>query len=350
MEHRLEERIGTPFVGKEKEKLARFLKEQELSYDENITWTILFLDGGKIAATGSCHGNVMKCIAVAKEYQGHNLLSLIMTRLIERFYSQGISHYFGFTKPKNKDLFCSMGLYPVAETEQVLLLENKRNGLKRYVEKIKKETEKRKREIRKREEGDGIGAIVANCNPFTLGHQYLMEKAAAECQYLHVFILSEEQGIFSAGERFDMVKNGVAHISNIILHQTSDYLISPAVFPTYFIKEKEKAFGINCQLDIEIFGSYIAKELKITKRYVGSEPECRVTGQYNEILKKELPKYQIEVRELPRYEVNGMVVSASKVRKDWKKGRWENVAMQVPKSTWEQLRGKKNEDRECDIV
>lgn len=54
----------------------------------------------------------------------------------------------------------------------------------------------------------------------------------------------------------------------MILHQTSEYMISPAVFPIYFIKEKAKAYEMNCQLDIQLFGERIAPELNITDRYV----------------------------------------------------------------------------------
>lgn len=72
----------------------------------------------------------------------------------------------------------------------------------------------------------------------------------------------------------------------MILHQTSEYMISPAVFPTYFIKEKAKAYEMNCQLDIQLFGERIAPELNITDRYVGSEPACDVTHTYNQCLRE----------------------------------------------------------------
>ena len=35
-----------------------------------------------------------------------------------------------------------------------------------------------------------------------------------------------------------MVKEGVKDLDRVILHQTSDYIISAATFPTYFMKEK----------------------------------------------------------------------------------------------------------------
>ena len=73
-------------------------------------------------------------------------------------------------------------------------------------------------------ESEEIGAIVANCNPFTKGHRYLVEYAASRCKYLHLFILSEEQEFISSDARFHMVSEGVKDLKNVILHRTSDYL------------------------------------------------------------------------------------------------------------------------------
>lgn len=335
-------RIGTPFCGRELERLTEFLQQQELRYDESITYTVMLEDEGTIAATGSCHNNVMKCVAVAPAYRGQNLLSEIMTRLTAHFFSEGITHYFGFTKPKNRVLFGGMGLYPVAETENVLLLENRKNGLKRYLTQLTRQTEQTmgQQTVGK---GSGIGAIVANCNPFTRGHRYLMETAAGQCEWLHVFILSEEQGMFGAEERFRMVQDGVQDISNIILHPTSDYLISPAVFPTYFIKDKSRAYEINCMLDITLFCEAIASELHITKRFVGSEPLCAITNAYNTCLKQCLPKYGIQLMELPRLETGGRVISASAVREAMQRGMLQEVADMLPESTFTCLKRREHD-------
>lgn len=184
-------------------------------------------------------------------------------------FEQGIYHYFGFTKPKNKRLFEGVGLYPVAETDHVLLLENERDGIKKYMKKLQEETKMTEENGMENKESDEIGAIVANCNPFTKGHRYLVEYAASRCRYLHLFILSEEQEFISSDARFHMVSEGVKDLKNVILHRTSDYLISPVVFPTYFMKEKDQAFTMNCMLDIEIFRRYIAKNLGIHKTFCG---------------------------------------------------------------------------------
>lgn len=332
------ERIGTPFCGKEREELVDFLRKQELDYDEQINYTVVLLDDEKIIATGSSCGNILKCIAVSPDYQGQNLMGTIMTNLISHLYENGITHFFGFTKPKNKEIFCNMGLHPIAETKNILLLENRRNGLKKYIEKLEKETKTAMNLGQANEAGQEIGAIIANCNPFTLGHRYLIEQAAKECEWLHIFILSEEQTFLTTRERYELVKKGVADINNVILHQTSDYLISPVVFPTYFIKDKVNAFTMNCKLDIQIFCESIAKKLGITRRFVGSEPSCAVTSQYNLCLKQELPRNGIMVTELERKTTNGVIISASTVRKHIKDGQFEQLEKMLPKEVLQYLK------------
>ncbi|MGN0204624.1 MAG: [citrate (pro-3S)-lyase] ligase [Coprococcus sp.] len=340
MERHYYKRTGFPFAGATLQKLITFLNEQELDYDDQITFTVVLEDDDRIIATGSCHANIIKCVAVSPDYQGQNLMSEIMTELVAHLFEQGITHYFGFTKPKNKAIFGSMGLYPVAETENILLLENRKDGLKKYIQKLQQETKAAKGSGAENACGTGIGAIVANCNPFTLGHRYLIEQASKACRWVHLFILSEDQGWITASDRYEMVKLGIADFSNVILHRTSDYLISPVVFPTYFIKEKQQAFSMNCMLDIHIFTKYIAGALQIDRRFVGTEQSCQVTRAYNQCLKQELPKAGIEVVELQRLEAEGCAISASVVRKEWQSGHPENTKVYLPETTYHWLEEK----------
>lgn len=161
-----------------------------------------------------------------------------------------------FHKAENEYLFRSLGFFRLAATDGAIYMENSRSGLKNYLDSLEK--------------GRGVhGAIVANCNPFTLGHKYLMETAAAQVDFLHVFILSEnsaENAEFSAEARFELVKKGTKHIKNLLLHRSGDYIISHSTFPTYFIKDKADAGRINADLDLTLFGSAIAPALGITKR------------------------------------------------------------------------------------
>lgn len=321
-------RIGTPFAGLEKQQLVDFLHRQGLDYDESITYTVALENESGIMACGSCHNNVIKCVAVDPACRGQNLLGTVMTELVAHLFETGISHYFLFTKPQNRELFAGMGLYEVECTDYVLLMENHRGGLAHYIEQLKAESPAAQ---------GRIGAVVANCNPFTRGHRWLVEQAAAQCDWLHLFVLAQEQGTFTTAQRMEMVRRGAADLPNVIVHSASDYLISPAVFPTYFIKDKAGAFGINCALDIRIFGRQIAPALGITRRFVGTEPACGVTAQYNECLKRELPAFGVTVTELPRLESDGAPISASVVRAALAADDWKTVKKLTPETTWRYL-------------
>jgi [citrate (pro-3S)-lyase] ligase len=47
-----------------------------------------------------------------------------------------------------------------------------------------------------RQPGRKIGAIVMNANPFTLGHRWLVEQAARQCDWLHLFVVKEDASCF----------------------------------------------------------------------------------------------------------------------------------------------------------
>lgn len=322
------EEYGMPFSGRKLQKLIQFLKNSGLDYDEQIEYTVNLTDEeGNIVATGSVQKNVLKCIAVSDKHQGLGLSAKILTSLMNYVLGKGESHIFLFTKPKNQFMFSELGFYKIIENEDVLLMENTRDGIRTYVNSLTRP-----------EKQDGvIGAIIANCNPFTNGHRYLIEQAAKRCDTLHLFILSEDKSEFPAEVRYHLVEEGTKDLSNVFLHHTSDYLISSAVFPTYFIKDKKKAADANCELDIRIFCEFFAKELGITKRFVGTEPFCPVTGAYNAQMKKLLPEYGIELVEIPRMEEGETPISASFVRKCMKEGNYEAIKKVVPMSTYEYI-------------
>lgn len=320
------EESGAPFTGRKQKKLREFLASMQLRYDEGIEYTVNMVTAqGEIAATGSLQSNVLKCIAVDDRFQGMGLSSRVVTLLMNRAMEEGHSHLFVFTKPKNIAMFSDLGFYPIIKTEDVLFMENVRDGIVKYVRSLERPTA----------QTENIGAIVANCNPFTNGHRYLIGTAAAQCEVLHLFVLSEDRSAFPAEVRYRLVKEGIESLNtgNIILHQTSDYLISSAVFPTYFIKEEKRAEQINCELDLRIFAEYFAKELGITKRFVGTEPFCPVTSAYNREMKAILSQYGIEVVEIERKKQDELAISASRVRECMMRGDYQTIEKMVPRST-----------------
>ena len=290
-----------------------------LRYEGGAEYTVFLTnEDGEVLGTGSLCGSVLKYIAVDESLQGEGGAAAIVSRLVSRAYLLGRKKLFLFTKPQNEYMFRSLGFFPLAEVNGAVYMENSRKGLSDYLDLLEK--------------GEGVqGAIVANCNPFTLGHQYLMETAAELVDSLHVFVVSEDASEFPFDLRYEMVKRGTAHIKNLILHQSGDYMISHSTFPTYFIKDAAKAKDVNVELDLTLFGKRIAPALNITKRFVGTEPFCEITSAYNEAMKRILPNFGIEVVEIERK--GG--ISASKVREGMKNGDINLIKRLVPGSTYD---------------
>ena len=298
-----------------------------LEPDEQFERTVLIWDEDELIAAASRQGNLLKCIAVDDARQGEGLTATLLTQLRQDAFSNGHNHLFLYTKPQNLTMFSSLFFYPVAQTEHVLLMENKKDGIAQFVDSLPVPTV-----------SGTVGAAVMNCNPFTKGHRYLVETAASECDHLFLFVLSEDKSHFSAADRMEMVRLGTADLPNVTVLPTGPYLISSATFPTYFLKEREKARQIQCLLDIEIFCKYFAPKFGITRRYVGTEPLSPMTDQYNEALQQHLPPRDIQLRIIPRMEQTDIPVSASAVRNYLQQGDLAAAEALLPLTTYEYLK------------
>ena len=315
--------------GRKQTLWAELLGKAGLDPDPQVERTALIWDNGQLIATGSRQGNLLKCIAVEEAWQGEGLTATLITALRQDAFSEGHRHLFLYTKPQNANQFTSLFFYAIAQTSQGLLMENRQNGIGQFVDSLPVP-----------EQGGVTGAAVMHCNPFTRGHRYLIETAAAECDRLYVFVLSEEGGQFSPEDRMAMVKAGTADLKNVTVLPTGPYLISSATFPTYFLKDKDRLPEIQCELDIAVFIRYFAPKLGITRRYVGTEPLSASTRQYNQALKQQLPPAGIEVRELPRLELQGGPVSASAVRRLMAAGDETALEKLVPETTLKYLKAR----------
>jgi [citrate (pro-3S)-lyase] ligase len=322
-------------VEAERIQLEEFLKRQNLALDPEVDYTIAFFENEKMVATGSLGGKILKCIAVDEEYQNMGLSAKLVTDLIHEACSRGRTHLFIYTKPENKNIFTDLGFYPIVEIPtKVILMENRPNGIKNCLNQLIKE---KKDSISDISNNTSTGAVVVNCNPFTLGHRYLIEYAASKCQILHVFVLEEDKSIFPSAIRYRLVREGVQHLDNVVVHQGKDYIISEATFPSYFIKEYQDIVETHAKIDLEIFKSYIAPSLEIQKRFVGEEPGCKVTAAYNSVMQEILPAHGIEVQIIPRLRDEGMPISASRVRELVGEGKLSEVKKLVPNHTYEFL-------------
>ena len=279
---------------------------------------LLFDDNDELCACGSLRGNVLKQIAVLPRSEQQGYCAEIVTELVRAAFKQGETHLFLYTKPMHRGLFSSFGFFPIVETSQMLMMENRRHGLDDFLAALP--------------HPDGtVGAIVCNCNPFTLGHRALIEHAAARCDALLVFVLSEDCALFPARDRYALVRAGTAEFANVSVVQSSDYLISRATFPAYFLKDSADPEQARCDLDLYLFAKRIAPALNIRSRFVGEEPFDAVTRHSNERMKQLLPLLGIQVEEIPRWKN----ISASQVRRLLQEGRVQETQPLLPATTYE---------------
>lgn len=310
-------------------EIKAFLLRFNLGVDTDVERFIVAYSGNEIVACGGIAGNILKSIAIVPELHGSGFSLKLMTELTSLAYEMGRYDLFLFTKPQNTKLFRQSGFFPIAKVdEQLVLLENSQSRIRKYCRTLNK----------LKVDGEKIGSIVMNANPFTLGHQYLIEKAASDCDWLHLIVVKEDGSEFPYNDRFEMIKEGVSHIKNITVHPGSNYIISLATFPSYFIKSKGLVDYCHTAIDLQIFRQYIAPALGITHRYVGSEPECVVTSHYNQQMKYWLsasgfkwPK--IEVIEFERKTALQQPISASTVRSLLKQGQFTQLGAFLPQTS-----------------
>lgn len=305
-------------------------------------------DGDEILAGGGLDGNVIKCVAVSESARSEGLMNILVSRLIAIAREEGRESVKAFTKPENEGIFKSLGFALIASSPKAILMENGRGGLPEY-----------KKYLASLARPGRNGAIVMNANPFTKGHRYLVEQAASQVDNLYVIVVKEDRSRFPYVERKAMIEAGCAGLDNVIVCEGSDYAISAATFPTYFLKKLDDATDTQIALDLDLFMNHIAQPLGVTVRFAGSEPEDALTRRYNELMAEILPgtsvavvrqahqpdselvkgsalrqaRRPIDFIEIPRLEQNGNPISATSLRRALDKGGFKEAMEYIPKST-----------------
>lgn len=318
-----------PFDRTEQEKFLSLLAREGISADRNLDYTVGLYDvGGQLAATGSYYKNTLRCLAVDGERRGEGLLNIVVSHLTGELAARGVFDVFLYTKAEAAKYFRDLGFYPVAEVgRQVVFMENSKSAFPEYLAKL----------AEKKVPGERVAAIVMNANPFTLGHQYLAEKASSESDTLHLFIVREDVSAFPFAVRERLIREGTAHLKNLVYHDTGRYVVSNATFPSYFIQDSEEVTRAHARVDAAVFGK-IAETLGIRVRYVGDEPFSFATNLYNQVMAECLPEYGVALRVITRREDGGSTpISASRVREMMKAGDLEPLRQLVPKTTYEYL-------------
>ena len=364
-----------PATPRQRQRIEAFLKRNALRINDMNYYAAVLDDDGEMIAGGGLKDDVIKCVAVDDAHKGEAIANTLVSHLISHANQEGYGCIKLFTKPKNRQLFESLSFRLLAEAPEAILMETGIGGICNTVEalkKIKEESEKYKeynkecKEDNKECKEDSkkckentsylntstpqhlntlylttstpqhlnttmqpTGCIVMNCNPFTLGHRYLIEQAAKQVERLYVMVVKEDCSLFAYTERKAMVEQGVADIENVSVIDGSDYAISRATFPTYFLKRLDDAADTQMLLDLDLFRRHIAPALGATVRFVGTEPTDQLTRRYNQLMHETLK----DVREINRLEKDGNAVSASRVRKAMEEGDINTIRQLVPPTT-----------------
>ena len=330
-----------PAIPRQRRRIEQFLDDNGLRLDDvDYYATLVDETTDEIVAGGGLKGGVIKCVAVADGHKGEAVANQIVSHLIAQANADGHQCVKLFTKPQNRQMFESMSFRLLAEAPKAILMETGIGGIKRYSEELESEKGKVKSE-----KSNGklhhnntspqhpimppSGIIIMNCNPFTLGHRYLIEQAAQQVETLYILVVREDCSMFGYDERKAMIVRGVAHINKVVVCDGSEYSISATTFPTYFLKSLSDASDTQMTLDIDLYRRHIAPALGATVRFVGTEPDDPLTRRYNELMKSMLP----DVREVARLEKSGVAVSASRVRKAIVENHLAQAARLVPPTT-----------------
>ncbi len=307
-----------PTTPRQRQRIEAFLKRNGLRFDDMHYYAAITDDDGEMIAGGGLKGNVIKCVAVDDAHKGEAIANTLISHLIAHANEEGHSNVMLFTKPKNRQLFESLSFRLLAEAPEAILMETGIGGIGNTVEALKKIKDNGER-----------GVVVMNCNPFTLGHRYLIDQAAKQVERLYVMVVKEDCSLFAYTERKAMVEQGVADIENVNVIDGSDYAISRATFPTYFLKRLDDAADTQMLLDLDLFRRHIAPALGATVRFVGTEPTDQLTRRYNQLMHETLK----DVREIDRLEKDGNAVSASRVRRAMEEGDMNTIRQLVPPTT-----------------
>ena len=329
-----------PTIPRQRHQIEMFLQTNGLRYDD-VDYYAAIVDesSDEMIAGGGLKGSVIKCVAVADGHKGEAVANVIISHLIAKANAEGCQCVKLYTKPDNRQLFESLSFRLIAESPNAILMETGVGGIEKYSEELRVKSEELgvKSEELKNDESvvlnarKPIGVIVMNANPFTLGHRFLVEQSSELVERLYVVVVREDCSMFSYNERKAMVSQGVRDIGNVVVVDGSDYAVSAATFPTYFLKQLSDATDTQIILDLDLYRRRIAPALGATIRFFGSEPTDPLTRRYNELMHQQLGEEH--VHEIQRKQQEGSAISASRVRKAMMEGCiWDAIQL-VPPTT-----------------
>lgn len=318
----------------EKKSVVSLLETNGLCFEGSPQFTALALDSEEnTVATASLDGSVIKMVAADEKWREAGLSATVISSLLQAARAKGLYHFFIYTKPEAAVKFGALGFNELASTKTAVLMECGTPNEKNF-----------RTELAKLRETNNAGAAVMNCNPFTLGHRYLIEEGASRVPLFYVIAVEEDASAFPFKDRLELIRRGTADLKNVRVITSGSYAVSKATFPTYFLKDKAalSVAEVQAELDASLFGRLFVPELGITKRMIGTEPYSEVTAVYNKALKKVLPALGCEVIETERKACSKGAISATRVRELLASGR-EGLEELLPAATLEYLKTESGE-------
>jgi [citrate (pro-3S)-lyase] ligase len=303
------------------DRARAFLEAQGLAFEPGFDDLVGVFEGEALVAVAARAGDVLKMIAIDPAERGGALLGALVTELARRGFAAGHEALFVFTRPASVPSFEALGFALLASHGRAALLELG-GGLARWLEASRALVR----------EGEN-GAVVVNCNPFTLGHRHLVEEAARRADTLYVLVVREDRSAFPFDVRLRLVREGTRDLENVRVLDTSRYAVSAITFPAYFLARTDDAAAVQLELDLVLFAQRIAPFFHVRRRFFGTEPYCATTRAYNEGMRRLLPRFGIEPVEIPRKAARDEAISASRVRAKLRTGDLAGVDELVPPTT-----------------
>lgn len=320
----------------QKNELKDFLKKFDLTFDDSIDYSLVIRKDEEIIATASKSKNIIKCFAIDDSLRGEGVTNTLVTTLLNKSFDEGVFHNFVFTKPLNEDIFKGVGFKSISKTDKVALLEIGMNSIDKTIDKIKNQLNW--------QENKNNGLLIMNCNPFTLGHQFLIEYASEQMDNILILVVEEDKSSFPFNDRIELVRKGTSHLSNVTVLPSTEYVISSATFPNYFLRKEDDSLLEFMKLDTLITAEHFCSKLNINTRFVGEEPYCKITQKYNETMIETFKTFNLNVSIIPRKEMGEKAISASRVRELLKNNELEELKTLVPQSTFEYLNSEKGKE------
>lgn len=280
----------------------RLVESQGLRFEEGCDDVVGVYEGRTLVASAARAGGVLKLFAIEPAHQGGAVLGALATELIRLGWAAGETSFFVFTRPEHVVSFEALRFRLLASHERAALLEyggGLADWLARHAGLLRPGRN---------------GAAVVNGNPFTLGHQYLVETASRQVDAFYLFVVREDRSVFPFAVRWRLAAEATRHLPNVVLLDTGPYAVSAATFPTYFLKRLDEAAAAQMQIDVRLFAAHLAPAFGVRTRFVGEEPFDPATAAYNDVMRAVLPQYGVALAEVARRSGPDGPISATRVR------------------------------------